>query len=297
MPRAAIIVNPLKMPERDRHRADVTAELARYGWDEPLWFETTAEDPGVGMTKRALAEEADLVFAAGGDGTVRACAEALMGTGVPLALLCGGTGNLLARNLDIPIELPDAIRVGVLGGTTPVDVGVMEGTPFVVMAGLGLDAAMARGTGSEAKRSLGWLAYAGTLLRHLRDRPFRVTLHVDGRPQPRCRARMVLVGNVGRLQGGMSLLPDAQPSDGLLDVVVLGPRTPMDWLRVLGRLVTRSRGEGAGTRRYVASRLRIEVDPPTPYECDGDPVGSARVLTVEIKPGALSLRTPGGEEG
>ncbi|GAA3836394.1 hypothetical protein GCM10022226_67880 [Sphaerisporangium flaviroseum] len=287
------------MSDLDRHRAEVTAELAIYGWDEPLWLETTAEDPGVGMTKQAVAEGADLVFASGGDGTVRACAEGLMGTGVPLAILPIGTGNLLVRNLKLPQALPDAVRAGVEGETRPIDVGVIDGRPFVVMAGIGLDASMAHSTSDDVKRKIGWPAYIGGLVKHLRDRPFQVTLCLDGRTTLRRRAMMVLIGNVGQVQGGLRLLPDAKPDDGHLDILILAPRTPMDWLRVVGHVVTRSKRYDRRAERYTAARARIDIDPPVLHECDGDPIGycSTTSISIETEPKALLLRTPRGTDG
>ncbi|MCW2879695.1 MAG: diacylglycerol kinase catalytic region [Sphaerisporangium sp.] len=292
-----MIVNPTKVCDLESHRAEVTAELARYGWDEPLWLETTAEDPGVGMARQAVSEGVDLVFASGGDGTVRACVEGLMGTDVPMAILCVGTGNLFARNLNLPGTLPEGIRTGVEGKTREIDVGVIDGRPFVVMAGIGLDASMAHSTSDDAKRRVGWLAYVGGLVKHLRDRPFQVTLSLDGRTTLRRRAMMVLIGNVGRLQGGLRLLPDAQPDDGQLDILILAPRTPMDWLRVVGHVVTRSKRYDRRAERYTAARLRVEVDPPVLYECDGDPIGYGTTMSIETSPKALLLRAPRETEG
>ncbi|MET8157857.1 diacylglycerol kinase family protein [Sphaerisporangium sp. NPDC005289] len=289
-------MNPLRVADPDRHRADVTAELARHGWDEPLWYETTAEDPGAGVTAKALAEGVDVVFASGGDGTVRGCAEGLMGTGVPLAILPAGTGNLLARNLGMPTALPEAVRVGVAGRTRAIDLGVLDGRPFVVMAGIGLDAAMADSTSENAKNRIGWLAYVSGVVKHITDRPFRVTLRLDGRTTIRRRAVMVLVGNVGRLQGGLELLPEARPDDGLLDILILAPRTPTDWLHVAWHVLTRSRRHDRRAERYTASRALITVDPPVLHECDGDPIGHATTMSVETRPKALLLRTPRGTE-
>ncbi|GII75223.1 hypothetical protein Sru01_02050 [Sphaerisporangium rufum] len=280
----------------DRHREAVAAELARHGWDEPLWFETTAEDPGVGMVKQALAEGADLVFSSGGDGTVRACAEGLLDTGVPLAVLPVGTGNLLVRNLSLPGTLAEAVAAGVEGDTRAIDAGVIDGRPFVVMAGIGLDAAMAESTSEGAKRRIGWLAYAGSIVKHLRDKPFDVTLRLDGRVTLRRRAMMVLVGNVGRLQGGLSLLPDARPDDGELDVLVLAPRRPSDWLRVVGHVLTRSRRYDRRVERYTAARVEVDVVPPVLHECDGDTIGHGSHMSIETRPGALLLRVPRGSE-
>lgn len=291
-----MIVNPTKVSEMDRHRAEVTAELARYGWDEPLWIETTAEDPGVSMAERAVSEGAELVFASGGDGTVRACVEGLMGTGVPLAILSVGTGNLLARNLGLPATPAEAVRTGVEGETRAIDVGAIDGRPFVVMAGIGLDASMAHSTSDGAKAKIGWLAYVGGLVKHLRDRPFQVTLCLDGRTTLRRRAMMVLIGNVGRLQGGLRLLPDARPDDGHLDILILAPRTPMDWLRVVGHVLTRSQRYDRRAERYTAARIKIDVEPAVLYECDGDPIGYGTTMSVETSPKALLLRTPRGTE-
>ncbi|WP_214408453.1 diacylglycerol/lipid kinase family protein [Sphaerisporangium fuscum] len=290
-------MNPTRVADLERHRAEVTAELARHGWDAPLWLLTTADDPGVGMVKQALSEGVDLVFACGGDGTVRACAEGLMGSGVPLAILCSGTGNLLVRNLQLPAALPDAVRTGVAGETRAIDMGVLDGRPFVAMAGIGLDAAMAESTSDEAKRRIGWFAYVGGVIKHLADRPFGVTLLLDGRIRLRRRARMVLVGNIGRLQGGLPLLPEASPDDGLLDILILAPRTPLDWLRVLGHVLTRSHRYDRRVERYTASRVQIDLDPPVLHECDGDLIGYGTTMTVETRPAALLLRMPPETEG
>jgi YegS/Rv2252/BmrU family lipid kinase len=297
VPKAAVIVNPTKHADLGRHRAEVAAELAKYGWEEPLWLETTAEDPGVGMAGRAVSERADLVFASGGDGTVRACAEGLRGTGVPLAILPVGTGNLLARNLKLPAVLSDAIRAGVEGETRAIDLGVLDGRPFAVIAGIGLDASMAHSTSDDAKSRIGWLAYAGGLVKHLGDRPFQVTLCLDGRTTLRRRAMMVLVGNVGRLQGGLRLLPDAEPDDGRLDILILAPRTPMDWLRVVGHVLTRSQRYDRRAERYTAAQVKMDLHPAVLHECDGDPIGKATSLTIEVDPKALTLRMPRGTEG
>src|SRR6478609_6720446 len=106
MMRAAVIVNPAKAGVPDL-REPVDKTLAAAGWSTPLWLETTPEDPGRGMAEAAVAAGVQLVVICGGDGTIMACLDALVGTDVPVALVPLGTGNLLARNLGVPIELAD----------------------------------------------------------------------------------------------------------------------------------------------------------------------------------------------
>ncbi|HET9899031.1 MAG TPA: acylglycerol kinase family protein, partial [Streptosporangiaceae bacterium] len=97
MSRAAVVVNPTKLDDDEAFRKSVRRAMDDHGWDEPLWLETTPEDPGRGQAESAVSAGADLVLACGGDGTVTACAEGVTGTGVPLAIIPMGTGNLLAR--------------------------------------------------------------------------------------------------------------------------------------------------------------------------------------------------------
>ena len=174
------MVNPTKLGDGDGYRATVRRAMQEHGWSEPLWLETTAADQGRGPASEAVAAGADLVLACGGDGTVTACAEGVVGTGVPLAVIPIGTGNLLARNLGLPNVLADALAVALHGTDQPIDVGTANGRLFVVMAGLGLDARMLSDTSEPLKQRVGWAAYAISVIRHLRDRPMRLTLIADG---------------------------------------------------------------------------------------------------------------------
>ena len=154
MSRAAVVVNPTKLDDDEAFRKSVRRVTDDHGWDEPLWLETTAEDPGRGQAEAAVSAGVDLVLACGGDGTVTACAEGIAGTGVPLAIIPMGTGNLLARNLGLPTGLDEALAVALGGVQQPIDAGRVNGTLFVVMAGLGLDARMLSGASDPLKKQL-----------------------------------------------------------------------------------------------------------------------------------------------
>jgi YegS/Rv2252/BmrU family lipid kinase len=233
----------------------------------------------------------DLVLACGGDGTVTACAESLAGTGVPLAIIPMGTGNLLASNIGIPMGLDEALAVALGGVQQPIDAGRVNEALFVVMAGLGLDAQMLSDASEPLKKRLGWLAYAISAVRHLGDRPMRVRVSADGGPRRRMRASALIVGNVGWLRGGVPLLPDARPDDGLLDAIVLRAGGLAGWLTVIADLLLRRPAHGR-VYRIQFTKLQVTLDADQPWELDGEVMGSTRQLTVVAQPGALLLRMP-----
>ncbi|GLP81679.1 diacylglycerol/lipid kinase family protein [Mycobacterium antarcticum] len=291
MKRAAVIINPAKA-DADTVRERVAEALTDAGWSAPLWLETTPEDPGRSMAEAAVAAGVQLVVACGGDGTVMSCLDALAGTGVPVAVLPLGSGNLLARNLGVPIQLDEALAVAVHGADRCIDLGRLEGRPFAVMAGIGFDAAMMADTTDGMKRIAGWSAYVPSGLRHLRDPVMRVRLSIDGGGPVLLTARTVLVGNVGRLQGGLELLPDAVADDGLLDVVVVSPRTLRDWVRLVWRVIRGSRSWHPHLQRFRGHSVLVEADRNAARQMDGEVIDDGNSLDVRIEPGALVIRVP-----
>ena len=291
MSRAAVVVNPTKLDNDEAFRKSVRQVMDDHGWDEPLWLETTPEDPGRGQAKSAVSAGVDLVLACGGDGTVTACADGVTDTGVPLAIIPMGTGNLLARNMGLPMGMDEALAVALGGVQQPIDAGRVNGTLFVVMAGLGLDARMLSGTSEPLKKRLGWLAYAISAARHLGDRPMRVTVSADGGRRRRMRANALIAGNVGWLRGGLPLLPDARPDDGMLDAVVLIAGGLTGWLSAAADILLR-RPAHRGIYRIQFTKLQVTLGRAEPWELDGEVMGSTRQLTVEAQPGALLLRMP-----
>ncbi|WP_078968629.1 MULTISPECIES: diacylglycerol kinase family protein [unclassified Streptomyces] len=301
----------------DETTARVRAVLRRHGYAEQRWTDTTPEDPSGALaahlngTDADPNEEVDLVVVCGGDGTVRACADVLAGSGTPLAIVPCGTGNLLARNLDLPVEPVAALREALSGRAVGLDVGRVEGdglapTRFAVMAGAGFDAAMVRDASPRLKERLGWAAYVLSAARHLRDPRMRLSIRLDGGAPLERRARMVVIGNVGALQGGLPLLPGARPDSGRLEVVLLDPRGVTGWLAAAGYLVSHLPGgrasQASGTRErtaahgaleyFGAARVDLRFARPQPRELDGDVLAAGTRLTAEVEPGALRVRLP-----
>ena len=304
--RVAVVFNPIKVGDNAVFRDEVREAAAAAGWRTPTFYETTIEDPGTSMAHRALEAGVDLVLVAGGDGTVRIVCAELARTGVALGVIPLGTGNLLARNLGIPLHKGDAIDVAFNGQDRAVDLATFRSpdtvddddeqtvtdTSFMVMAGLGLDAAIMTGVGDEMKAKVGWLAYVVSAFRQLRYPAVKVEISVDDSEFEKYRARTVVVGNVGQLQGGIPLLPDARIDDGQLDVVVIAPPRALSWVRLVVRVVTRRRRTDEKLARRTGRKVVVRAEKPTARQLDGDPIGTGSEFTAEVKPGVLLIRVP-----
>ncbi|MFC9443361.1 MULTISPECIES: diacylglycerol/lipid kinase family protein [unclassified Brevibacterium] len=300
--RAALIVNPTKA---SAGRIASTAEaICRFeGWNPPLILETTPEDAGEGLARLALEEGVDVVIAAGGDGTIRAVASALAGTSTPMGIVPLGTGNLLARNLDLVLDKPEwALRIALWGRNRAVDVGTAQISPggptlvFMVMTGLGFDAEVMAKTTANAKSRLGWLAYLEAGSRTLVGRPSHVKITYDDDYRVTARVRSVIGGNCGKLQGGIQLLPEAIIDDGLLDVLVVSPKNLGQWVGVVASIIGRRTTKGLHTDIRKCHNVVIESKDPLEVQLDGDPLGTTGYLAMAVDPGAITVRVPTTEQ-
>ncbi|MCQ6270279.1 diacylglycerol kinase family lipid kinase [Pseudarthrobacter sp. R1] len=295
--RAAIIINPAKTVDIDV-RELAAKHSAENGWGETLWFETTKEDPGVGQAKEALAQGADIVIAGGGDGTVRCVAEVLSGGDIPMGLLPLGTGNLLARNLGMDITDYDGAMAGAFAGTErKIDVvRARRSDPekeqlFLVMAGVGYDATIMADTDEELKHKVGWLAYVDAGIRNLPGKPVKATIVIDGQQAVRRGVRSVMVGNCGKVQGGLEIFPEAKMDDGLLDVAVLAPHHGrLGWLSVVAGMIGKGRGKDTAVEYFQGKTVEITLEHNDDYQLDGDHEGQGKHVLMSLDPGALTIR-------
>ena len=304
MPRAAVVVNPTKLRHAAAERAWLSGRCAALGWAEPLWLETTAEDPGPGQTRLAVSQGVDTVIAFGGDGTVRAVAAEIAGTGIPLGILAAGTGNLLARNLSLSVtDLDAALDVALSGATRQIDLVRAEidvsgedhevrRETFLVIAGVGFDAEVMATVEPQLKQRVGWWAYVVTGASRLAGTPTRAVLRLDGGAPRTVRMRSVLVGNCGQLTGGLTMMPEATPDDGIIDVVVVSPRGVVGWGAVVAGVLTGVRGSNPTVTHLRCRSIEIRSERPLHVQLDGDAADTARMLRATVDPGALLVRVP-----
>ncbi|RLV48411.1 phosphatase PAP2 family protein [Nocardioides mangrovicus] len=293
----AVVLNPAKVDDPGAFRAMVEESAAAAGFADVFWYETTVEDPGESQAHAAAVGGADLVITCGGDGTVRAVCEELAGTGVPIGIVPAGTGNLLARNLALPLYLRAAVDVALNGQDRAIDMVEVSGdempdSTYLVMAGMGFDAAIMEGVNEDFKARVGWVAYVVSALRSLMFPAVRVEISVDGGEFTRHRARTIVVGNVGFLQGGMPLIPDAEIDDGLIDVVLLYPRRFLSWLPLAVRVLSRNRRTDELVTRMRGKEVVVRAAGEQPRQLDGDLVAPGKELRCRCVHGRLLVRVP-----
>ncbi|GAA4895491.1 diacylglycerol kinase family protein [Tessaracoccus lubricantis] len=290
--RVAVIANPATIGDEERFRATIDGELGARGLPEARYLLTTVEDPGAGQARAALEDGADRVLVAGGDGTVRMVLGALRRTGLPVGLLPSGTGNLLARNLRLPLRLRPALVKGLFGRPRQfdlvrcTDLDTERQGYAAVMAGLGADAAVVAGADARLKR-FGQLGYVLAGLRHVHARPVASRVAVDGEVLAR-DASLVTVGNLGELRAGVRLLPHADGSDGVLNLLVASPRHTGDVLRMMAGVLLRADREPFIDRR-AGRDIVVDCAQPVPWHVDGDVLGSVRRVRFEVLPGVARV--------
>ena len=293
----AVVLNPIKVEDKVGFRTMVEDLAHASGFGRILWWETTAEDTGYAMAHEAAVSGAHLVLAIGGDGTIRAVCEELAGTGIPVGVVPAGTGNLLARNLNLPLYLRSAVDVALNGQDRAIDMveisgDNMEEAVFLVMAGMGFDAAIMEGVNEDFKAKVGWLAYVWSALKSLLFPAITVEVSVDGAPFTTHRARTVVIGNVGNLQAGMPLIPQADIADGQVDVVLLYPRKFLSWLPLAARVLTKNPRVDDTITRMKGRDVIVRAAGDTPRQIDGDLVAPGKELRAACVHGRLLVRVP-----
>lgn len=302
MSELAVIFNPEKISH-----SRLTKLLAKHLSETPLMLETDSETQGQQAAAKALAAGAKRILVAGGDGTLRNVVQATDGSGAAIGILPLGTGNILARNLKIPLGIDAAIKKALSGSPYPIDLGQVRVVDqngqhlsylFTGIAGVGMDAKLMQNTSSDRKRKIGWIAYIEGGIKSLPLKFERFDVSYDGGERT-LKSYSLLVGNVGWLPGAISMMPDARMDDGRLDVAAIGPRRIWNWVDFFSRITWQNRvvrplalgrkwldmTANIKTLENLSSpRIRIRPHHPAPMQLDGDPMG-------EIVEADFSLRS------
>ena len=275
---------------------ELRAALADLGHADPPWYAVSKSKKAPKKICKLVEDHGvNRVLMWGGDGTIRRAINTIIDEGfdASIGILPAGTANLLANNLDIPIDLRGAVEVAVHGDPRPIDVGRMNGTHFAVMAGAGFDALMIHDAEESAlKERFGKIGYVVAGIKNRDVSPATATIEIDGRPWYHGDAACVIVANVGTILGGLRAFPDASPTDGRLDVGVVSARSAMDWLRVLSSATMRRAAKSPLTKVASARKITIRFDRSLPWEVDGGDRDRMKEFKVKCIPAAIRICQP-----
>ncbi len=266
--------------------------LAAQGFDAPLWFEVNKSRKAPKRARQALEQGADLVLVWGGDGMVQRCIDVLAGSGATVGILPAGTANLFATNLGIPQDLESAVQIALHGTPRPLDVGVINGERFGVMAGTGLDAEMIKEADRGLKDRMGKAAYVWTGVKAAASPPQRARIRVDGRNWFDGPASCILFANVSQVGSGVTAFAAAEPDDGVLDVGVVTASTPWEWARVAALMLAGRPTRSKFVQVTRAHRVDVRLSHKAPYELDGGDRKATKRLKVRVEPAAITVCVP-----
>ena len=275
--------------------AELRKTLSTYGIDDPMWREVMKSRFVPEQVEKLLKDGAELIFVWGGDGTVQRVIDAAAGAPVALAVMPAGTANLFATNLGIPHDLEEAVKIGLNGARRQLDVGLINGEHFGVMAGTGLDALMIRDADAGLKDKVGRFAYVVTGAKNVGKTSVKMQVEVDGKAWFKGKASCLLIGNLGDVIGGISAFPDAQPDDGLLNIGVVTASGALDWVRTLGRSAVGDVEGSPFVETTTGRTFDVRLSKAIPYELDGSDRKKAKRLRCKVIPGAITVCVPQGE--
>ncbi|HSC49637.1 MAG TPA: diacylglycerol kinase family protein [Gaiellaceae bacterium] len=263
--------------------------------DDSVWVEVAKSRFAPSQVERLVGDGVDVLFVWGGDGMVQRSIDALAGSDTAVAIVPAGTANLLATNLGIPQNIKQAVSIGLRGERRKLDVGRFNGERFAVMAGAGFDASMIQQADGSLKDRLGRVAYVWTGSRSLRAKPFNAKITVDGVRWYVGSASCILVGNVGRLFGGIEVFGEARPDDGRLEIGVVNADGVVDWMRTLARTATGHAERSPLVQATSATKVKVKLDRKVLYEVDGSDREKVKSFTIKVQPAAITICTPTDE--
>jgi diacylglycerol kinase family enzyme len=266
--------------------------LADAGCDDVEWAEAKRGSDVEKAVARVLKHGAETVVVCGGDGSVRAATAAMVDTTARLAVVPTGTANLFVSGLELPTEIDDIVAIVAHDGRRRIDTALCNGEAFNVMAGSGFDVRMLDGA-EDSKERLGTLAYIRAGVQEARRRTlFTARVKIDGKHFFDGPASCVLIGNAGRLKGGIEAFPGATSTDGRLHVAVVTAVGFRGWARLLIATVLRRQQWSDQTQMGEGTSITVSFDHRRRFELDGGVKTRSKKLEFSIAPRSLLICAP-----
>ncbi len=301
--RATVIVNPIAGPGRTATIGAcvdlVRSVLSSHHCEADVRITTGPNDANRFATD-AVSAKVDVVAAWGGDGTVNGAAAALTGTGIPLAIVPGGSGNGLARDLQIPFDAAQALTIAATGGVRAIDAGDLHGSLFFNVAGVGLDAQIAGRLATKGHRRglMGYVLATVSELRAYQPCAYSISNVRDANGQSMRddlidhKAMFIALANSRQYGSGAQIAPKALLDDGVMEVVVVEPMSSVQILRQLPAFFGGRLQQGPGIVMRSAASMEIACSDAIAFHVDGEPRVGPNRIRMRTRSKALLVKTP-----
>lgn len=295
---ALFIINPVSgFGNHKKRKAEITKIAKDLGWKGKILETTKTRNAGMIATEEINAGIKHIVIC-GGDGTIMETLQVIINTDIVLGIVPLGTGNLFAQNLAIGGTRKEAIQRALFGEVQKIDVGKANDTIFAIIAGMGFDAQIMRQTKRRLKRKFGFIAYLISGFKNLNKRPGLYRITIDNKRPKVYRAKTIMVANMGKLQGGVELVPNAHWQNGTLRIGIVQASGFPTWMSLLGNTLIGNINKSPHYTLLEGRKIIIEsLRGLQPYQCDGDHFPPTKKLAVEIFPSAVCILVDGEAKG
>jgi len=288
--KATLIVNPVSGtgdPEKRRKLLkDITKKLNWSG----NYIETTKKKSAFHIAKTEIEKGIKHIVICGGDGTIMEALSAIVNKKITLGIVPLGTGNLLARNLNLPLNTKEAMYIAFYGNLLEIDIGRANRTYFSLIAGMGIDADIMKETNSELKDKLDLFAYVALTLKNLQKSSGIYKITLDHKKPFIVKAKTILASNMGKLMGGIELVPFADPQNGSLQLGIIKARSIRSWINISAHALIGRIDNSPHYEVYNARKIKIRsLNGPRIYECDGNHFPKTELLSIDIYPKSISV--------
>ncbi len=296
--KATLIVNPVSGKGDTTNRRKIITELAtNLGWYGD-YVETTRYLSAFQVAKKEASKGTKHIIVCGGDGTIREVLQAVTNKKIAVGIVPLGTGNLLAKNLSLPLDVEEALKVALVGNHKPIDVGVANGEYFSIIAGIGLDAEIMHSAKRELKDRFGLLAYVMVALRKLNNRSGKYEITLDKKKPFVVKAKTIMASNMGKLTSGIEVVPSTDPQSGSLQLGVIKAQSLSSWINIVIHALLGTADNSPHYDVYEAKNIEItSLSGAKRYECDGDHFPKTDHLNITLYPKAVIVMVKADELG
>lgn len=280
------IVNPISGTGKQKHLNAILEKTLDFNAFSPTILYTHHAGHATELSREAVGKY-HYVVAVGGDGTVNEVAKGLVGTDTTMGIIPVGSGNGLARHLNIPMKMDEAVKVINKRLTERIDTVKINNELSVNVSGTGFDAHVAHKFAKNGKRgSIPYVKIAATEFQKYKTEAYKIV--ADGKPMFR-NAFMISLANSAQFGNNALISPEAKINDGLVDICILSEFPKVEAPAVGARLFNRTMHKSKFIEIIRASKVEIDTNHPIVCHIDGEPVIFDEMLNIEVQPASLSI--------